>query len=110
MNRNKIQSTEKPQRIYPHAGAVCSESCKHGFEWECQGAIPGSTPNCILMQIMMAITKGHQTNLCRYHRVLKIGAIRVGIITLSNLRLNIAILSISTMLTFGRQKNSISQN
>ena len=39
MNRNKIQSTEKP------GVAVCGESRKHGFEWECREVILGSTPN-----------------------------------------------------------------
>ena len=33
------QSTEKP------GVAVCGESRKHGFEWECQKATSGSTPN-----------------------------------------------------------------
>ena len=33
------QNTEKP------GVAVCGESRKHGFEWECQEAIPDSTPN-----------------------------------------------------------------
>ena len=37
--RNKIQSTKKT------GGAVCEETRKHGFEWECREAILGSTPN-----------------------------------------------------------------
>ncbi|HEY9767963.1 MAG TPA: hypothetical protein V6C71_05565 [Coleofasciculaceae cyanobacterium] len=31
---------------------MCGESRKHGFEWECQRAISGSTPNVAAAQIV----------------------------------------------------------
>ena len=39
--RTKYNSTEK------QGVAVCGESRKHGFEWECREAILGSTPNTL---------------------------------------------------------------
>lgn len=43
---------------------MCGESRKHGFEWEYQGAIPGSTPNSsnVFADFQAANSKGRFFN------------------------------------------------
>ena len=61
---------------------MCGESRKHGFEWECRGAILGSTPNSLKDRAWDCVsceTKGIQRDWMPLVNILRLGASSLGV-------------------------------